>query len=258
MSRWGSKWSNMVGTTVGLVNYENSKMRISFSLSGFISVHDYSKYQFMSWQLWRGNLGSSIFFDSRKLDKKLSRNGRLITELGWYHESQHATDVLGYVYTFMNPVYANPFSFSNADIRSFEYFVTGLCYDWSGPGKKWRLFLNPRYRYFPSSLLLNERQLTNAFSVEGGIHRRLNKVLTTYIQGFYEKIHNSFVAKKKYYKGNWDKEPFIYQNLELGVTYQNEDKKQLNLFVNYSRSNGRGLDFTALYREYGIGFRIVM
>jgi hypothetical protein len=258
MSRWGSKWNNLAGSTIGLVTYENKKIRASLSLSGFVSVHDFSKYQFMSWQLWRGNLGSSIFFNLPGLDKLLGKNGKIIGELGWYHESQHATDVFNYVYIFMDPVYMGPYGFNNADIRSFEYFVAGLCYDWQVPGKKWRLFLNPRYRHFPTSLLRNERILINAFSAEAGIHYKLNKSFTTYVQGFFEQINNAFVAKAKHYKSSWNKEPFIYQNLELGLTYQNTEKKQFNFFLNYSNSNGRGLDFTMLYREFGAGFRIVL
>jgi hypothetical protein len=258
MSRWGSKWNNLVGSTVGLVNYDNKKVRVSLSLSGFVSVHDYSKYQFMSWQLWRGNLGSSIFFNSSNFDKLLGKNGKVVAELGWYHESQHATDVIGYVYTFLEPPFSDPHWFNNADIRSFQYFVAGVCYDWQIPGKNWRLFLNPRYRHFPKSLLRNERILINAFSTEAGIHYKLNKSFTTYVQGFFEKINNAFVAKEKHYKSNWNKDPFIYQNLEVGLTYQTEEKKQFNLFLNYSNSNGRGLDFIIQYREFGAGFRIVL
>ncbi len=258
MSRWGVKWSNMAGSTVGLVNFENKKIHASLALSGFVSVHDYSKYQFMSWQLWRGNLGSSIFFNSRNFDKLLGKHGKVVAELGWYHESQHATDVIGYVYTFLEPRYADPYYYNNADIRSFEYVIAGLFYDWETPAKKWRFFINPRYRYFPESILRNERQLLNAFSAEAGVHYKINHSFTVYVQGFYEKIRNSFVASQKHFKGNWNKEPFVYQNLELGVTYHNAEKRQLNLFLNYSASNGRGLDFTALYKEFGAGFRIVL
>jgi|GEM_PF-4638546 len=258
MGRGGAKWNNVIGNTIGLVNYENRKIKIAFTISGFIALHDFDRYQFMSWQLWRGNLGSSVFLDSPDLDKFLGKNGRLVVELGWYHESQHVTDVVGYLYRFMDPRYVNVYSFRNADIRSFEYSVAGLCYDWQTPNKNWRLFVNPRYRYFPSSLLLNERQLIDAYSLEAGVHRKINNSIHFYIQGFYERINNNFVSKKFYYLGNWDKEPLVYQNLETGFTFQNREKRQFNIFLNYSKSNGRGLDFINVYEEYGMGFRIIL
>jgi hypothetical protein len=258
IARWGAKWSNSIGNTIGLINYEGKKIKITLSISGFIELHDFDKYQFMSWQLWRGNLGSSVFFNLPYFDNFLNKKGRLVIETGWYHESQHVTDLTAYAIHFLDLNSFNPYSFPNADIRSFEYYVIGFCYDWQTENKQWRLFFNPRYRQFPNTLLRNERILINAYSAEFGIHRKLSHYANLYAQGFYEKINNSFEAKKNNYVGNWNKEPFVYQNIEIGLIFQNKEKRQFNLFLNYSRSNGRGLDFINVYIEYGLGFRIVL
>jgi hypothetical protein len=255
LSKIGSKWNNKVGGEYYINVLNNQKFKVGASIGGFVNIHDFNENQILSWQLWRGSLGISTFFELHNVNW-LTKSGRFITELSWMHESQHATDVYGYTYQFTN---IDPENFSNGSIRTFEYYKLKANYFCHLPNDKWQLILSLGYKYFPNPQGFNiQRILLNSSLLETGIERKVFKRGFLYSMFYYENIHNNFVAQEQNYKGNWNKEPFIYRIFENGIGYINCKDKMINMFFYYSKSNGRGLDFIEVSESTGLGLRIVL
>lgn len=254
LSEIGNKWNNKIGGEYDINILKAENFNIWSSLGGFINIHNFKKGQMLSWQLWRGSMGISTFFEYH--NSKLSAHStRFITELSWIHESQHATDLNLYTYIFISM----PQSFDNSSSRSFEYFKIKTNYITRFPNEKWQLFFNLGYKYYPKPFgLKSQRILLNSFLFETGIERNVFKGGFLYSNFYYENIYNDFIAKDQNYKGDWNKEPFIYRIFENGIGYRDSKDRIINMFFYFSKSNGRGLDFIALSESFGCGLRIVL
>lgn len=255
LSKMGGKWNNKIGGAYSVELLDNRKFNITTSLGGFVNIYDYSKNQSLSWQLWRGNLGLTALFEVKEINFILN-SGRFITELSWIHESDHATDVKGFTYHFTN---LSPQDFNNGGARSFEYYKINSKYLFNSRNNKWMFNIGIGYKYFSKPQLENTKQmLQNSFLFETGIKRNIFSRGYLYSDFYYENINNSFVADQQGYTGNWNQEPFIYRILETGIGYIDNKERILNLFIRYSKSNGRGLDFTESSEVYGLGLRIIL
>ena len=51
MPKDSGKWNNKVGGEFGFFALTTPKMNVSFLMGGYINIHDFSKDQFLSWQL---------------------------------------------------------------------------------------------------------------------------------------------------------------------------------------------------------------
>lgn len=253
MSKWNGKWKNMLGNSFGLTTIHYNNWTASANISAFVEIHDVTEGQFMSWQCWRGNLGASLYLENQKLNKLLFPGSRLVLQAGWYHESQHVTDAISYAYTFLN----STASFDNASLRSFEHYTLQLHFLHSTPGDGWKFYLNAGHKYYPQPLLLTaHRTLEHAWLFEAGIHKKIDKHFTAYTHGYFEHTTNNFrnKAREGLFKYNWDAQPFMTRILEFGaeLTFR---KKRADLYWALSNSNGRGLDFIKVYKDFGAGVR---
>jgi hypothetical protein len=254
LSRIGKKWNNKIGGEydINILKIQNFTFRSS--IGGFVNIHNFDEGQKLSWQLWRGSLGISTFYEFHNSNLS-ARSKQFIIELAWIHESQHATDLNLYTHFFIS----SPQYFNNSGARSFEYFKLKTSYMAHFPNEKWQLVLTLGYKYYPKPLGLNpQRILLNSFSYETSIERRIFKRFYLYSKFYNENIYNDFVAKDQNYKGNWSKEPFTYRIFENGIGNRNSKDKIFNVFFYYSKSNGRGLDFILVSESIGGGLRIVL
>ncbi len=248
-------WKNMVGQTFGFAAAETGHMNISVAISGFIELHDITG-QFMSWQMWRGNLGAGLYLEHKKLNRQLPLKSKLILQTGWNHESQHVTDMKTFIAEYTN--LPHPDSFNNGTARSFEYITVQLHYLLQTNNEQWNLIIRPGFRYYPQPLLADARRNQKyAFGIEAGIHRKIRKLWDVYIHGLYESINNDYVSNGFPYKYHWNKQPLLYRQIEAGLGF-NYNKKQCNLFMRYSNSNGRGLDYLRTFECVGGGFRFIL
>lgn len=255
LSKMGGKWNNKIGGSYSVELLDNRKFNLITSLGGFVNLYDYSKNQSLSWQLWRGSLGLIALFEVKDINS-IFNSGRLITELSWIHESDHATDVVGYTSHFTNMSLQE---FNNAGARSFEYYKVSSKYLCNSINNKWLFSIGIGYKYFSKPQLENtEQMLQNSFLFETGIKRTISRRRYLYSELYYENIKNSFVADQHGYIGDWNKKPFIYRVLENGIGYIDSKERILNLFIRYSKSNGRGLDFIESSEVYGLGLRIIL
>ncbi len=251
VSLFDLKWNNKVGGELGLFKYDNDKFNVGFGVGGFINIHDFESLQFMSWQLWRASLGGSLHFEYKPLSSWLGAKDRLMFKGSYVHESQHATDVYGYVYSF---TYQRPNEFDNGGIRSFEYIQFMLSY--AKPiGENWNVYSNVFYKYFPKPALGTPSQMFSSGGYELGITRALSSKANVYAQYYFESIENNFDADKQMYINSWKRTPFTYKILELGLNVNNGDRS-FTPFININHSNGRGLDFINFYRTVSFGIRI--
>lgn len=254
LSEIGEKWNNKIGGEYDINIVKTQNFNFGSSIGGFINIHNFHEGQMLSWQLWRGSLGISTFFEFHNLNLS-TKSKRFIAELSWIHESQHATDLNLYTQLFISL----PQLFDNSSIRSFEYFKLKTNYIAQSHNEKWQLILNLGYKYYPKPLGFNsQRILRNSFFLETSIERRIFKSGFIYSKFYYENIYNDFVAQNQNYKGDWNKEPFKYRIFENGIGYRDSKDKIINLFFYYSKSNGRGLDFIVFSESIGCGLRIVL
>lgn len=255
ISKDAGNWKNMAGQTFGLVRLKTATTEISSAASGYVELHDMSP-QFMSWQLWRGNLGIIIYLEDQRVNRLLFPRSRLIIQLGWHHESQHASDLKTYVREYTVLQYSA--DFNNASARSFEFLHAQAHYIFNTRSGRWVFVLRPGYRYYPQPLLSQAtRNLQSAYSLELGIHRKIQHSMGIYIHGCYESIQNGFRNAGYPYKYNWDGEPLIYRQLEAGLTLVH-GKRECSIFTRYNHSNGRGLDFLRTFEQVGCGLRFVL
>jgi len=253
MTKSGGKWRNMVGHNFGLVALEWPGLAVTAGPAGYVELHDFDQHQFMSWQLWRGNVGFNTYWDFKKLNQSLGKGNRILLSLGWFHESQHATDVPNYVERLTN---LTVFTFENGAMRSFEFYEGQLYFvQQSGPVQ---LLLNVGGRYYPKPLLSTSRwHLENSVFGEIGISGKVHQFISLYGNGYFEQVNNNFYSNEHGYILKWSAEPFLYRKLEAGIELHNDQRQRFHFFGTYNHSNGRGLDFVRVYKEYGAGIRLI-
>ena len=252
LTRTGYRWDNSVGATIPLAGYTTQKQYLSLSMAGFINLHDISDNQLMSWQMWRGNLGFDIKFYPFKNNTQHTFS---LTAL-LHHESQHVTDI----YTFSDEI-LKPFIFvfDNASARSFEFVGLEVKDVYNIPETRFNLYGAVTARYFSKPVLPNAaRQQKSAYSAEIGVKYKLSKKHNNllYLHTFYEQVLNDFEGASSPYRTSWNKKPFVYRRVELGVFLTHpKNKNNASFFVGYNNSNGRGLDFIRQYTEFYYGIR---
>jgi hypothetical protein len=245
----GSKWKNMVGSSIPIVQYSFKGHTIVAQVSGYVELFDISKDQIMSWQLWRGNLGADFYYYPRLKNKKAT----LGIGLMFHHESQHVTDIWSFYDEFLWPGY-----FDNGSARSFEY--RGLDVQYTIEHKKIPLqwFNRALVRFFPQPLLEEAtRQQTSAYAFETGLRYKVHKRGGwVYGNAYYEQVNNQFTTTHNLYRGNWNKQPFLYRMYEVGYWMQStKTDRSMNFFFTWGQSNGRGLNFLKIYKDVGGGIR---
>lgn len=253
LSKQGNKWNNKIGAGYDLEIICKQRYNLRFLLGGFVNIHDFSTQQAFSWQLWRGNVGAGLEYKI-KSPIWFSKISYLTTEISWHHESQHVTDLIGYTQEFTN---ITPEEFNNGGIRSFEYYKLSITYVCNVITDKYRLAVSTGYKYFPAPELDNTRKmLLSSVYLETGIERNISKDWHLYTSFFFESLRNCFISEEWKYRGNWNKEPLKFNILECGFTYRKVEGPSIGVFVDYSSSNGRGLDFPMYAKTFGAGLRM--
>ena len=257
ISRFGGRWRNKVGTSIELFSVNFSSVTAEFCLEPFVEIHDFNRKNDFSWELWRGSLGVNMFwiyhmkdFNFYYLPKKL------IVELGYYHESEHASSA-GFTDEFTN--YFVFESFPNGTFGSFEYvkgkinFVhtvnnNAQFFQWSLGGKYFPLPIEPGAG----------RKLRRAFWADFLFKNMLSNKMSVYLGGYYEAISTEFVASESNFKTDFVNGTLHYRILELGIEYTMPGGSRLMPFVSYSNSSGRGLDFLRNYDDLGWGIKVAL
>jgi hypothetical protein len=190
-------------------------------------------------------------------DSLFSMKGlNLRLQLGFYHESQHVTDIFGYCHEFTT---TTPFLFNNGGLRSFEYFDFSLILSKRQILEIGFLELLLGYKYFPEPSLENTiKTLDYSYYTSIIIGAQLHKRTSIYSAIFLENIENSFESQKFGYRKTWNKEPFKYRFVELGWRLETKKEQLINVFLQYNKSNGRGMDFIREYRGMGWGLRLIV
>ncbi|HYG15883.1 MAG TPA: hypothetical protein VEC12_09030 [Bacteroidia bacterium] len=225
MSNADSKWHNMLGGNVPLVEYNQSGHKGVIATSGYVELHNVAEDQLMSWQLWRGNLGLDFYYYPRLRSQQHSlRLGAL-----FHHESQHVTDMDWYAFIYLK----NPALFQNASARSFEYQALDIKHEWMLKRVPVMLYNRVMVRTFSEPMLDSAtRQMLSSFTIESGIRVRIEDGFWVYTQGYYESIRNNFVAAESPYIGNWNKQPFKYLYGEVGVWLTpNRNSRSMNFYL---------------------------
>lgn len=256
LGKLGPRWNNNVGGEFGLIRFQRRKMFLGIVTGGFVNIHDYDSKQAFSWQLWRGNINSRLVLENLKFDTLIGKNSRLSLETGWAHESQHATDLIGYCQTF---TYWYPYFFPNGSLRSFNYIKSAVNYTNHSQRNIWQLDIRAGYKHFYAPNIDNAVKMMNhSVFCEAGIQRKIITPLFAYAKGYFENINNNFVSSDYKYKNPWNKQPFIYRIIELGFYFKNQAFQKFNPYFMYSHSNGRGMDFITVYKSFGAGLRVTL
>ena len=255
LGKVGETWNNKVGGSYSLILRRGNTLNIGARIGGFVNINNFDRGGFFSWQLWRGSPGLYAFFELRDT-KWLSKGKRLWIEIGYSHESQHITDLTGYQFVFIDRQAQN---LRINPVRSFEYFKTKVSYSSSSNNDRWQLTPTLGYKLFPNPLQsFVERDLTHAVFAEIAVNYKIKRTIFLYGNAYYEAIYNRFSSEENYFKESWEGQAFQYRMAEIGLSFINSKDQFISLFLSYTKSNGRGMDFLKQYEEIGWGMRVVL
>ncbi len=255
LSQTGNKWRNMLGNTTNLVSFENRNWKAQLQSNFFVEIHDFEKGQWMSYDIWRGQMEGTVFVNSTKFDKLSKNKVKTIVGIGYGHESQHVTNYDGYLARYC-PYYNHWFRFyyfPAADLRTWEFFRFQALFSTKVKGVD--IWLRPSTKLYPKPILNTGNNIINksSWACEAGIKRDFKKKGTLSLNYFYERIENNYDPVKMHFLGKWKAGPFVYNYMELG--WLSNTAVRFNPFVGYSISNGRGMDFAEKFNEFYYGFR---
>lgn len=249
------RWKSKVGGEYFVSLYKGNKMEIKSSIGAFINIENFVRGQAFSWQIWRGNLGGSLYFNLVN-QSWLPRNSRLDFKLSYVHESQHATDTRSFAIRYLTTDNQN---FDNGGIRSFEYVNVSARYVHGLFEGKLAIPIKLGYKHFPTPSLQNTRKLLdNAHYVEIGIQYLVFKNISAYSQFYYERMNNRFDYEVWGYRKDLNGADLVYRLWENGLVFTKNNKQTLGIFLYYTHSNGRSLDFVDETKAAGGGLRFFL
>jgi hypothetical protein len=259
---YGLRWKAMAGDGVVLVGVTSDTLRLGLSLDGFIELVNFDRGYPVPWESYRANVGFDVHAESPRLSRALlPPGGQLQLSLGWFHESDHAADVNGYVAEYLapRPFFAALGSFDNGDFSSYEYVKVRAIYRQPLWGGRLTALSVLGARLFPKPI--DPRSLRNmhtAVLAEGRLSVRVSDGVRPYASAYFELVNNGFVARADGFAFGLDREPLRYAIVNLGVDLVSRTGAILSPFVTCSRSHGRGVDFPRFFGpEVGVGLTIL-
>jgi hypothetical protein len=224
------------------------------TFGGFLALVNIDEYQAMPWQTYRANMGINTIWRSRRLDERvLPDDGSFILELGFFHESDHAASVDAFRDRFL----LTPGDrFDNGNFSAYEYFKLRLRYEQRFLDERVALLNAIGGRFFtPSFNPGDRRELLAAFNVETRGSFRLVSRLFAFLGIYYELVGNRFSSAANDMRYSLEETPLHYLIVETGFSWRSRGGHSFQISFLYSRSHGRGLDFTLLRPNLGLMIR---
>jgi hypothetical protein len=260
---YGLRWKAMAGDGVVLVGLTSDTLRLGLALDGFVELVNFDTGYPVPWESYRANIGLDLLAESPRLSRALlPRGGQLQLSLGWFHESDHAANLSGYVAEFLTPrgfFAGSVASFDNADFSSYEYVKLRGVYRqplWGG-----RLTTTSALgaRLFPKAIDPGTlRAMHAAVLAEGRLAVRATEGVRPYASAYFELASNGFSARANGFSQGGEGEPLRYAIVNLGVDLVSRSGAIFSPSLTYSRSYGRGVDFPRFFGpEVGVGFTLL-
>jgi len=253
LSRNDRFWNNKVGGEYTVTFSRSDKLTIRSSAGGFVNLHDFTRKQAFSWQMWRGNMGITTFLELKELSW-MSQGDELIFELGLAHESHHITDQLGYERSFLKDAKRIKFYHQT---NSFEYLKTSFRFIHPSSNLRYVWMGRVGLKYFPKPFLWGvNRQLLNSYFFEFMGSFKFYRSVSWFTSLYYELINNDYNLDDGIYYSSMNDEALNFLIIESGLSHINEKNQTFTVFLNYINSDGRGIDFNRYYKGFGWGIRI--
>lgn len=250
----GGRWEAAAGIQAVLFGLRSAHVEFALAGSGLIQLINFRDVNPVPWESWRAVLGFNTIWSFPGLDRRLPDRGRLVLELGFFHESDHASDVGSYVARFTT--LHDESIFDNSNFSSFEFFKLRASYDqWLW---KDRLRVTAAFGVRPFTPPIDQwsrRELRLGVNVEGRLAVRIKGNLHGWFALYYEAVLNDFDAGRNSFRGDLDGDPLHYLRLELGLEWTPTTWMACVPFISYSNSHGRGVDFPVRRSEAGGGLR---
>jgi hypothetical protein len=257
----GGRWKAMLGAGVLLAGVESDRLRLGLSIHGFVELLNFDRGEPVPWESYRASVGFELLGESPRLSRALlPPGGRLTLALGWFHESDHAANVDGYVAQFLAP---HPFesagdALDNGNFSSYEYVKLRAGYRQPLLGGRLTAQSWLGARLFPGTIDPDSiRGLRAAVLAEARLTVRLSEGVRPFASAYYELLANDFVARDHGFRSGLDRTPLRYEIVHLGVDLVSAGGGICSPYVAYSSSNGRGIDFPR-FAGSEIGFGITL
>jgi hypothetical protein len=261
---YGLRWKAMAGDGVVIVAGVSDTLRLGFALHGFIELVNFEQGYPVPWESYRANVGAELLAESPRLSRAiLPRGGRLQLSLGWFHESDHAANVSGYVAEYLRPkplFFESAVSyFNNGDFSSYEYVKLRAVYRQPLWGGRLTAMAAIGTRLFPPTIDARSiRAMRAAVLAEGRLAARITEGVRPYVSTYFELVKNDFAARESGFAFGADRAPLRYAILNVGVDLVSKSGSIASVFFTYSRSHGRGVDFPRFFGpEAGFGLAIL-
>ena len=259
----GLRWKAMAGDGVVLVALASDTLRLGLALHGFIELVNLERGYPVPWESYRANVGMELLAESPRLSRALlPQGGQLQLSVGWFHESDHAANVRGYVAEYLLPrtLFATAISsFDNGEFSSYEYVKLRAVYRQPLWGGRLTAMAALGARLFPKTIAPHSvRALNAAVLAEGRITARVTSGVRPFVSTYFELVRNDFSARAEGFDFGAEREPLRYAIVHLGVDLVGRSGTIVSPYFTYSRSHGRGVDFPRFFGpEAGFGLTLL-
>ncbi len=252
----GGRWRAMAGGHLGIYGVHTPSLTFATSISGFIQLINLDDEQPVPWETFRANVGINTFWASRALSRALlPAGGRLLGELGWFHESDHVANERAFRSRFLrdSSLLDEPARFDNGDLSSYEYFKLRLGYQQT-LGRLTTVFSGGLRIFTPSINSGAKRELEYGLQTQGRVDVQLTASLHLWTALYLESLTNDFDGATSGFARPERGAPLLYRTLHIGMSLRDDAFRVASLYLVYNRSNGRGINFTERYGdELGVG-----
>lgn len=252
----GGRWQAMGGGGVVLVGGPLANLRAAVALEGFIELVNFTQEEPVPWESFRANIGFNTLFEAPDLARALlPAGGRLQLAIGWFHESDHAANLDGYLRDYLASVAAYP-DFDNGNFSAYEYVKVRLAWQQALWGERVTTHTAVAARLFPPPINPGSlREMRGGFSAETRVSVRATDALHPFLASYFELVFNDFVAAREGFRGGLDAEPLRYRTVSAGLDVRSASGATMSPELVFSSSHGRGVDFPRFYGPE-LGFRI--
>lgn len=253
----GARREAMAGARLLLFGVRSAPLDFGFEAAGFVALENFTEESAMPWELVRASLSVGTIWRSAWVDRRiLPRDGQLLLELGFVHESDHAVAEAAYRAAFLTSPWT---SFDNGNFSAYEHLRARLRYQQAWLEERVVLLVAIGGRYFTPSINPGDRRaLRFGTSAEARLEVRIVSRLFAFLGVFYELVGNDFVASAEGFAGDLDHDFLHFLVAETGLAWRSTIGHVAQLGVTFDWANGRGLDFPVRRTEWGFGFRFLL
>lgn len=206
-------------------------------------LHNFSEGQSVPWQMWRARVELSWFY------RALNDSGlRILLMPGFFHESNHVSDVVTYRDRF------TPGSFDNKSLRSFEAFFISARFEKFIDRYLFRVETRPEI-YTPPFDAFAERRIKTAFISEVFMQYHIIAEHALFIE-FRNEImrvdYSDAAAMLNYLPGDF----LVRYAIFTGYRFKSSTGNDLVISIGYEAGYGRGMDFFRKDEGFSLLFRL--